>query len=99
MCRQVSDKLSPILRKAGRGNTATLTMRESGRSRIGTRTGNGPVIRYEVFGLPPGEQAHIQIFRDRWRVLRFKKDNHGDWAGGFASAEEARQSLEDELAN
>jgi hypothetical protein len=72
----------------------TLTLHASG------WIGDGPlmekwatVIRYDVRGLPPGEQAWIADFHHAWHVLRVKDGVQGHWTGDFKTAEDALAAI------
>ena len=50
---------------------------------------------YAVHGLPPGEQAFISQFGDTWRTMKYKNGLPGSWAGAYATAEEALETLQE----
>ena len=60
--------------------------------------GAGCVFQYRIDGLPPGENALIAEFPPRgWRILRWNDAWHGNWAGEYASVDEAVEALREEL--
>ena len=51
-------------------------------------------IQYFVAGLPPEEQAWIgNLGNNRWKLLRVKGAQQGDWAGDYDSPEDALKAL------
>jgi hypothetical protein len=71
---------------------------------IGT-TGDGPSLgtepyQYEVLGLPVGRDAMIAKGDGVWKILQIRDGkSQGDWAGSFATAEAALDSLTREVAD
>ena len=69
--------------------------------------GDGPLLRkdcpigYEVQGMPPGLDAHINNLgapnNNNWMILRTENGVSGERYGEFGSADEALASLEAEL--
>ena len=55
------------------------------------------IIKYEVCGLPPGEEAWIADMDHRWQILRAKNGVSGEWAGDYKSAEDALAVLQKEF--
>ena len=76
----------------------TLTLREAGRASQGPVIETGPVYRYNVAGLPPGEEIDIASHDGHsWQILRAKNgDWSGGWTGSYASAEDALVTLQNE---
>ena len=75
-----------------------LTKYEAGRISLGPVLGTGPVYRYRVAGLPPGEEADLACPDGRtWRILRVKDGVLGKWTGSYTSADEALGALRTEL--
>jgi hypothetical protein len=57
------------------------------------------VYQYEVNGLPPGERFLVgeDVASRRWQILRTKDVVHGDWTGGYKSAEDALEAIQKEF--
>lgn len=74
-----------------------LTIHASAWLSRGCRTwGMGQAVRYEVEGLPTGEQVSIADFGGdplRWRILKIKNAVAGEWTGNHESAEEALKTV------
>jgi hypothetical protein len=80
----------------------TLKLREVGRSRTGSMYGTGPVIQYEIDGMPTGEKAFIANMEAsqqpaRWQVLRVKGGLSRGWKGDYKTAADALEALHKEL--
>ena len=73
-----------------------LTMIDGGRISDGPMMNRGPIYRYDVRGLPPGEQADIAQFDHRWKILRMKNSVRGEWTGDYVTAEDAFAALQKE---
>ena len=74
----------------------TLTKIEGGRISRGPTYGTGPSYRYQVQGLPDGEEADIAEFNNFWKILKVKDGVQGEWAGVYATADEALAALQKE---
>ena len=63
--------------------------------------GTGRVIRYEVMGLPPGEEISIADFGGpnfpRWESLRIKNRVSSGWVGNYDSPDAALEAVAQEL--
>jgi hypothetical protein len=79
----------------GRQMEAILTMR----LQRGTETPKAPerTIEYEVVGLPPGHEARIALFDDRWKIIHSDNGTRGEWVGSYESAAAALAALQEAL--
>jgi hypothetical protein len=80
----------------------TLTLKPVARSRSGTEYGTGPVMLYEVEGLPEGRKISIRNVRPAiqepvWQIGAHVKGRETRWTGTFESAEEALAQLQEQL--
>jgi len=75
-----------------------LTKHRMARLTNGSMYEQGCVHQYRISGLPPGEQALIAEFPDLgWRILRWNDDWHGNWSGGYLTADAALAALRELL--
>jgi hypothetical protein len=74
---------------------AMLTMRV----RKGTETLKtfAKAIEYEVVGLPPGHEATIALFDDRWKIIHSDNGTRGEWVGPYETAAAALAALQEAL--
>ena len=79
----------------------TLTLHEFGRSRRGSDIGTGPISRYKVGGMPPGQEASIASTgnrrQDTWRIFRVKGGIDSGWSGDYKTAGDALAVLQNEF--
>jgi len=76
----------------------TLTLHEANRISKGAVFGTGPVYRYVVNGLPRGMEADVARRLDgTWGVLRVNDGVQGKWTGSYDSADEALETLQNEI--
>ena len=59
--------------------------------------GDGDTCKYDVGGLPAGENAKIAFLNHAWRILRWNEEWHGNWTGNYPTAELALVALREEL--
>ena len=71
-----------------------LTKHEAGRISQGPVLGTGPVFRYRVGALPPGEEADLAHLNGKWRILRVRNGVQGHWTGEHQSADDALAALQ-----
>jgi len=74
-----------------------LTKIDGGRISRGPVYGTGPSYRYEVQGLPDGEEADIAEFDKRWKILKVQNGVQGKWTGDYSTADEALAALQKEF--
>ena len=79
-----------------------LTLKPIARSRTGAEYGTGPVMLYEVAGLPEGQKISIRNVRPVtqepvWQIGAHIKGRETRWTGTFESAEEALAQLQEQL--
>lgn len=79
-----------------------LSLKPVARSRTGMVYGTGPVILYEVEGLPDGQNISLRNIRPSaqkpvWEIGAHIKGRHTGWAGNFETADEALAHLQQEL--
>ena len=74
-----------------------LTKHEEDRISQGPVLGTGPVVRYKVGALPPGEEAALANFNGKWKILRVRNGVQGQWAGEYQSADDALAALQAEV--
>ncbi len=84
--------------------THTLTLREVARSRTGPIHGTGPIMQYEVQGMPTGQKAFVANMEGsqrpaRWQVLRVKNGFSRGWRGDYKTAADALEALRKELGD
>jgi hypothetical protein len=80
----------------------TLTLKPVARSRSGMEYGTGPVMLYEVEGLPEGRKISIRNVRPAtqepvWQIGAHVKGRETRWTGTFESAEEALAQMQEQL--
>ena len=80
----------------------TLSLKPVTRSRSGMEHGTGPVMLYEVEGLPQGRKISIRNIRPAiqepvWQIGAHVKGRETRWTGTFESAEEALAQLQEQL--
>ena len=80
----------------------TLTLKPVARSRSGMEYGTGPVMLYEVEGLPEGRKISIRNVRPAtqehvWQIGAHVRGRETRWTGTFDSAEEALAQLQEQL--
>ena len=79
-----------------------LTLKPVARSRTGVEYGAGPVMLYEVEGLPGGQRISIRNVRPAgqqpiWQVGAHFRGRETRWTGTFESADEALAQLQEQL--
>jgi hypothetical protein len=79
-----------------------LSLRAIARSRTGVVYGTGPVMLYEVEGLPEGQRISIRNVRPDgqepvWQVGAHIRGRDTRWTGTFESADEALGQLQEQL--
>jgi len=79
-----------------------LILRPVARSRSRVEYGTGPVVLYEVEGLPEGQRISIRNARtDRqkpvWQIGAHNRGRETRWTGTSETAEEALAQLQEEL--
>ena len=79
-----------------------LTLKPTARSRTGAEHGTGPVMLYEIEGLPEGQKISIRNVRPAaqepvWQIGAHMKGRETRWTGTFQSAEEALAQLQEQL--
>ena len=79
-----------------------LTLKPIGRSRTGVEYGTGPVMLYEVEGLPGVQRISIRNVRPAgqqpiWQVGAHFRGRETRWTGTFESADEALAQLQEQL--
>ena|ERR1700730_13162389 len=81
------------------GETLMLKLHEVARSGIGSDLSRWDhIYKYEVQGMPLGEEAFIAEIDHRWQLLRVSQGKKvGDWTGDYDSPEAALQGLEKSL--
>jgi hypothetical protein len=69
------------------------------RLRQATETLKAPekTIEYEVVGLPPGHEARIALFDDRWKIIHSDSGTRGEWVGPYQTAAAALAALQEAL--
>jgi hypothetical protein len=80
----------------------TLTLKPVARSRSGMEHGTGPIMLYEVEGLPEGRKISIRNIRPAiqepvWQIGAHIKGRETRWTGTFGSAEEALAQMQEQL--
>ena len=81
----------------------TLTLgRVVSRSRSGPVFGAGPVMQYEIDGMPPGQKAFVANMEAsqrpaRWQILYVREGITGEWMGNHKTAADALKALQKEL--
>jgi hypothetical protein len=80
----------------------TLTLKPVTRSRTGAEYGTGPVMLYEVEGLPDAQKISIRNIRPVaqqpiWQIGAHIKGRETRWTGTFESADEALAQLQEQL--
>jgi hypothetical protein len=79
-----------------------LTLKPIARSRTGVEYGIGPVMLYEVEGLPEGQEISIRNVRPAtqepiWQIGAHNRGSVTRWTGTSETAEEALARLQEEL--
>lgn len=79
-----------------------LTLKPICRSRSGVEYGTGPVMLYEVDGLPDGQRISIRNVRPAvqqpvWQIGAHFRGRATRWTGTFESADEALAQLQEQL--
>lgn len=79
-----------------------LTLKPMARSRTGVEYGTGPVMLYEVEGLPGVQRISIRNVRPAgqqpiWQVGAHFRGRETRWTGTFESADEALAQLQEQL--
>jgi hypothetical protein len=79
-----------------------LSLKPVARSRTGLEYESGPVMLYEVEGLPDGQKISIRNIRPVaqqpiWQIGAHIKGRETRWNGTFESADEALAHLQEEL--
>ena len=79
-----------------------LTLKPIARSRTDVEYGTGPVMLYEVEGLPEGQKISIRNVRPAaqepvWQIGAHVKGRETRWTGTSETAEEALAQLQEEL--
>jgi hypothetical protein len=83
-----------VLRSGGTNNPRlSLTKRPIAWSRVGSEMFTGPVIQYEVDGMPTGERVLVALLNGRWKVMRINGENQSDWRGDYANADDAVNAI------
>lgn len=80
----------------------TLSLKAIARSRTGAEYGSGPVMLYEVEGLPGGQKISIRNVRPDgqapvWQVGAHIRERNTRWTGTFESPEDALDQLQEQL--
>ena len=81
---------------------STLSLKPVARSRDGVEYGSGPIMLYEVQGLPEGRAISIRNVRAQsqepvWQFGAHFKGYPTRWTGAFKTAEEALAQLQENL--
>jgi hypothetical protein len=79
-----------------------LSLKPVARSRTGVEYGTGPVMLYEVEGLPEGQKISIRNVRPAiqepvWQIGTQSRGRETRWTGTSETAEEALAQLQEEL--
>ena len=79
-----------------------LTLKPTARSRTGVEYGTGPVMLYEIEGLPEGQKISIRDVRPVtqepvWQIGAHMKGRETRWTGTHESADEALAQLQEQL--
>jgi len=79
-----------------------LTLKPVARSRTGVEYGTGPVMLYEIEGLPEGQEISIRNVRPAtqepvWQIGTHKMGRETRWTGNSETAEDALAQLQEEL--
>ena len=79
-----------------------LTLKPIARSRAGVECGTGPIMLYEVEGLPGGQKISIRNIRPAgqqpiWQIGPHFRGRETRWTGTFESADEALAQLQEQL--
>jgi hypothetical protein len=79
-----------------------LTLKPIARSRTGVEYGTGPVMLYEVEGLPGGQKISIRNVcpagqQSVWQIGAHFRGRETRWTGTFESADEALAQLQEQL--
>ena len=79
-----------------------LSLKPIARSRTGVEYGTGPVMLYEVEGLPEGKTISIRNVRPAnqqpiWQIGAHNKGRQTRWTGTSETAEEALARLQEDL--
>jgi len=79
-----------------------LTLKPIARSRTGVEYGTGPVMLYEVEGLPERRKISIRNARPAtqepiWQIGAHIKGRETRWTGTFETADEALAQLQEQL--
>lgn len=80
----------------------TLSLKPVARSRNGVEYATGPVMLYEVEGLPEGQEISIRNARPAtqepvWQIGAHSRGRETRWTGTFEAAEEALAQLQEQL--
>ncbi len=80
----------------------TLSLKPVARSRTGVEYGIGPVMLYEVEGLPVGQKISIRNVRPAtqepvWQIGAHRRGHETRWTGTSETAEDALAQLQEEL--
>jgi hypothetical protein len=80
----------------------TLSLKPVARSRTGVEDGTGPVMLYEVEGLPKGQKISIRNVRPAtqepvWQIGAHSRGRETRWTGTSEMAEEALAQLQEQL--
>ena len=80
----------------------TLSLKPIARSRTGVEYGTGPVILYEVEGLPEGRKISIRNVRPApqepvWQIGAHHKGRETRWTGTYETAADAVAQLQEQL--
>ena len=79
-----------------------LTLKPIASSRTGVEYGTGPVMLYEVEGLPEGQKISIRNVRPAtqepvWQIGAHSKGRETRWTGTYEAAGEALAQLQEQL--
>jgi hypothetical protein len=79
-----------------------LSLRPIARSRNGVEYGTGPVILYEIAGLPEGQNLSVRNIRPQSQIADWQIGDHAvqmetKWTGTFKTAQEALLELQREI--
>jgi hypothetical protein len=80
----------------------TLSLKPVARSRTGVEYGSGPVMPYEVEGLPESRKISIRNVRPAtqepvWQIGAHSRGRDTRWTGTSETAEEALAQLQEQL--
>lgn len=75
-----------------------LILKPIARSRSGTEYGTGPVMLYEVDGLPEGQRISVRNIRPQSQEAVWEVGEHApNWTGAFKTPQDALLELQKEF--